>query len=205
MDIWYIGGSPCSGKSTIAGTIAREYSLCYFKVDDFLDKYIARGAGKGHEVCARQSKMSFAQILMQRPERLCKEELRIYREIFGFIKEDLRAIRIQDGEKGIIAEGAAFLPGLMGQENVPQNRYVSITPTKDFQVEHYKKREWVPHFLEECPDKERAFQNWMDRDALFAEDVRRQCRENDYVSLVADGAAGIDTMTGIVRAHFGFA
>lgn len=36
IDTYYIGGSPCSGKSTIAEIPSKRYDLYYFKVDDFL-------------------------------------------------------------------------------------------------------------------------------------------------------------------------
>lgn len=202
MNVYYIGGSPCSGKSTIAEKIAEKYNLHYFKVDDFLDKYIVCGAEKGCEICAKQSKLSFEQIFMQNPEKLCEEELQIYCEIFEFIKEDMQAICLQNNETGIIAEGAAFLPKLMKQENIPENRYICITPTKDFQIEHYIKREWLPYILEGCADKEKAFQNWMDRDALFAEDVRNQCEKTGYKSVVTDGKVGIEDMLDIVCQQF---
>lgn len=202
MNIYYIGGSPCSGKSTITEIIAKKYNLYYFKVDDFLDKYIACSAEKGYEICAKQSKLNFEQIFMQNPEKLCEEELQIYGEIFELIKEDMQEIHLQNDENGIIAEGAAFLPKLMAQENIPGNRYISITPTKDFQVEHYKKREWLPYILGGCSDKEKAFQNWMDRDALFAEDVRKQCEKMGYKSIVTDGKVSIEDMLDTVCRQF---
>ena len=37
MNTYFIGGSPCSGKSTVAEILAKKYDLYYFKVDDFLD------------------------------------------------------------------------------------------------------------------------------------------------------------------------
>lgn len=40
MNVYYIGGSPCSGKSTTAEILSKKYDLYYFKVDDYLDKYI---------------------------------------------------------------------------------------------------------------------------------------------------------------------
>ena len=43
---------------------------------------------------------------------------------------------------GIITEGAAYLPELMKQSGVPGSRYISITPTKEFQVTHYRKRDY---------------------------------------------------------------
>lgn len=203
MNIYYIGGSPCSGKSTIAEMIAQKYNLYYFKVDDFLDNFIARGAEKGYDICTKQSNLSFEQIFMKNPDVLCEEELQIYSEIFEFIREDMQAICLQNNENGIIAEGAAFLPRLMKQEKIPQNRYISITPTKEFQIEYYKKREWLPYILDGCSDKEKVFLNWMNRDAMFAEDVRNQCEEIGYLSLVTDGTVSSDEMFETVCEHFG--
>lgn len=54
-NIYYIGGSPCSGKSTIAEMIAKKYDLHYFKVDDYLDKYIAKGKEKGFPFSTKAS------------------------------------------------------------------------------------------------------------------------------------------------------
>ena len=34
MKVYYIGGSPCSGKSTVAKVLAAQYGLVYFKSDD---------------------------------------------------------------------------------------------------------------------------------------------------------------------------
>ncbi len=44
MKSYYIGGSPCAGKSTVAEILSQEYDLYYFKVDDFLDGYTKLGA-----------------------------------------------------------------------------------------------------------------------------------------------------------------
>lgn len=38
INTYYIGGSPCSGKSTIAEALSKKYILHYFKVDDYLDE-----------------------------------------------------------------------------------------------------------------------------------------------------------------------
>ena len=107
MDVYYIGGSPCSGKSTVAELIAKEYGLYYFKVDDFTENYVMRGAEKNKSICRKQKGMTPEQIWMRSPEEQNIEELQFYREIFEFILEDISKI---DSANGIITEGAAFLP-----------------------------------------------------------------------------------------------
>lgn len=47
MKAYVIGGSPCSGKSTVAGYVAEHYDLLYFKVDDRLESYTKLGAERG--------------------------------------------------------------------------------------------------------------------------------------------------------------
>lgn len=69
---------------------------------------------------------------------------------------------------------AAFLPSLMQICNIDRKHYVNITPTPEFQISHYKERPWVSYVLEGCSDKEKAFINWMNRDILFADEVREQ-------------------------------
>lgn len=200
IDTYYIGGSPCSGKSTIAEILSKRYDLYYFKVDDFLEQYTQRGALSGYEICKKQKEMNAEQIWMREPLLQCREEIIFYNEIFDYIVEHLEQIR---SKSGIITEGAAYLPELMKKLNIPYNRYISITPTEEFQVIHYRKREWVPYVLQECSDKEKAFCNWMDRDVLFAKEVQRQCKEQQYMSIVNNGEMDIDELVIKVTQHFG--
>lgn len=199
MNVYFIGGSPCSGKSTIAEILSKKYDLHYFKVDDFLEKYTKMGASKGYEICKKQEYMNAEEIWMREPWLQCNEEFAFYEEIFEFVMSDLEKIN----EKGIITEGAAYFPKLMKKLGVSRDKYLAITPTKDFQIEHYRQREWVPFVLEGCSDKEKAFSNWMNRDALFALEVQRQCNEEQYVSIINDGSSNIDEMVERVATYFG--
>ena len=56
--------------------------------------------------------------------------------------------------------------------------------------------------MEGCNDKEKAFRNWMDRDVLFAQEVQRQCQEENYVSVVNDGTMEMDELANLVATHF---
>ena len=189
-NIYYIGGSPCSGKSTVAEILAEKYDLYYFKVDDFLEEYTKMGAAKGCEICKKQEEMSPEEIWMREPQLQCEEEFAFYEEVFEFVMADLQKINAT----GIITEGAAYLPKLMKERGVSQNRYMAITPTAEFQIEHYKRREWVPYVLEGCSDKEKAFSNWMNRDILFAKEVQRQCAEEQYTSVINDGSITVEEL-----------
>ena len=200
MAITFIGGSPCSGKSTMAQILADRHNLRYFKVDDHLDRYLQTASVQGKPACQRAVQMTPDEIWMRDPHLQCQEELRIYEEIFDLILADLAALGHQ---QDIITEGAAYLPSLMQRQRIAVDRYLSITPTKDFQVIHYRQREWVPYVLEGCRDKAAAFDNWMERDALFALAVQQQCMDAGYVSIVNDGGVSVEDMVEMVAGTLG--
>lgn len=201
INTYYIGGSPCAGKSTVAEILSKKYDLFYFKVDDFLDSYTKQGALKGYSICKKTIELTAEQIWMRQPLLQCEEEFEFYKEVFEYVITDLKRINCKNG---IIKEGAAYVPKLIKQFGIPSSKYISITPTPEFQISHFKKREFVPYVLEGCIDKEKAFNNWMVRDILFAKEVQKQCIEEGYVSVINDGSVKIGELVNIVSTHFGF-
>lgn len=199
MTVYYIGGSPCSGKSTVAEALAARYGLTYFKADDYLDDLIAEGAAAGLPICGRIRRMTAEETWMRAPEVQCREELDFYAEVHGLLMRRLNTLE----SAAVVAEGACFLPQLMHDLGIPPQRYIAITPSRDFQVSRYRERPWVPHVLRDCTDPDAAFANWMARDALFAGEVRRQCVRLGYASLLTDGdVCEADRLSQVAR-HFG--
>ncbi len=76
---YYIGGSPCCGKSTVAEMIAKKYNFQYFKVDDLLEVYINKGAKLGKPFLSKIAEMSLDEIWLREPEIQNLEEQDIYR------------------------------------------------------------------------------------------------------------------------------
>lgn len=194
--VLFIGGSPCSGKSTVAERISEEYGAYYFKVDDFLDEFTARAADRGYPVCKKIMAMTPEEIWMRDPSVQCEEEFLIYQEISELVSEYLKNI---DADF-IITEGAAYTPEVMGEYKAKE--YIAIIPAPDFQITHYKEREWVPYVLEGCSDRQRAFDNWMQRDILFAERVKAECEEKKIPCITNDGRITRDGLTGMVKELF---
>ena len=106
--VLFIGGSPCSGKSTVAERISKAYGAYYFKVDD-LDKFTDTAAEKGYPVCKKSIAMTPDEIWMREPLIQCKDEFLIYDEISELVFEYLNKI---DADF-IVTEGAAYTPNVM--------------------------------------------------------------------------------------------
>lgn len=203
MNIYFVGGSPCAGKSTVAYILSKRYDLYYFKVDERLDEYTRQGALMNREICKKQVEMSAEEIWMRKPVLQCKEEFLFYEEVNDFLMEDLEELGRACEERAIITEGAAYTPHIMRKLQIPKDRYIAITPAKEFQISHFRQRDWIPYVLEGCSDMEKAFGNWMDRDALFAEKVNQECKELGYLSIRNDGRLSVEDLVHKVSDCFG--
>lgn len=80
------------------------------------------------------------------------------------------------------------MPHLVKELECPTSSYLCLTPIADFQKKHYTQREWVPYILEGTTNPEQAFENWMQRDILFAQMVRKEAMKLGYSSFVTDGS-----------------
>lgn len=195
--IYIIGGSPCCGKSTIAERISADYGAYYFKVDDYLDEFIKLAAAKGLPVCSKVRYMSADAIWMRKPSEQCTEEFLIYNEISESVFKKLESIEADV----IVAEGAAFTPDVM--KDAGERGYICMVPTPDFQISHYKMREWIKYILKDCADKETAFDNWMQRDVLFAGQVKAECEAMGVPCIVVDGTQPVDEVYESVKQKLG--
>jgi len=198
-NIYYLGGSPCCGKSTIAEKLSIKYGFQCYKVDDFLEKFISKGALDGDKWLKKISEMAIDDLWLRSPQILNEEELITYEKLFPYFISNLKNL---DKDIPIITEGAAFLPRLINQLGVDKTHYACVVPTKEFQIQQYSKRTWVNDYLSSCSNKDKAFKNWMERDALFALSALTQARELDYATLVVDGSKTIDENLSFIETLF---
>lgn len=199
---YVLGGSPCCGKSTITARLAERLDLQYYKVDDYEFTHLDRCDPEQQPLMHRYAQMSWDEIWMCPVPVQVEEEFEYYRERFPLILEDLRDY---DLSKPILLEGTAYLPGLMRRCGVEQSRAVYMVPTREFQLEHYRKRTWIKGILAHCRDPEQAFANWMERDHLFGQEILRRARRFNYRTILVDGEAGVEDNLGMVGRHFGLA
>jgi len=105
-------------------------------------------------------------------------------KIFPYVKSYL----IKNQNRPLLVEGAGLLLHLVKELECPTSSYLCLTPTADFQKKHYTQREWVPYILEGTTNPEQDFENWMQRDILFAQMVHKEAVLLGYPSLITDGS-----------------
>ena len=195
-----LGGSPCSGTSTIASHLSIRYDIQVYKVDDREQAHQQKIDPARHPTMHAFSKMDWNEIWSRPVPVQVREELDFYREKSEMILEDLLDF---DESKPLILEGAAFLPELIHSWGIPQNRGLYLIPSKDFQVHHYHQRFWINQILQSCDNPKGAFENWMERDHQFGQEILQQLQAYPYRSIIIDGTLILDEVGNEASAYFG--
>ena len=197
---YIIGGSPCSGKSTIAERLAEQFQFHYFKADDHVSDYGRLCTQVDQPYMYQFSKLSWNEIWSKPVEVQVNDEIHFYHEMFSFILDDLAYI---SGDQKNILEGAAFLPELLDAWSVECKRAVFMVPTPEFQIQNYRNRPWIHSILNACDDQDFAFMQWMKRDELFGREVTRQACERGYQLIKVDGSISLDDQYQQIVRSFG--
>jgi 2-phosphoglycerate kinase len=199
--IFWMGGSPCSGKSSIAELLSRRHELQYYQCDGAFAEHGRRVSALGQPTFHKLLSMTWDEIWTRPVDIQLSEEIAIYREEFDMILDDLLAL---PKSPPILAEGTALLPDCVNDVLVNHNQAMWIVPSESFQREHYPDRGgWVQDILRQCADPDLAFRNWMDRDVAFARWVSRRTTELGLEMIEVDGKRTIADNAQAVARHFG--
>lgn len=190
-----MGGSPCSGKSSIADALARQYGWRIYRCDDAFPQHMAISSPAGQPVLSSLRGMADDALWLRPVAEQLRTELEAYREEFAMIMQDLACL---DRDRPILAEGAALLPECVTPLLDDPRQAVWVVPTAAFQREHYARRPWVNDVVKNCTDPRQAFDNWMERDIHFAHAVHAQAQERGLRVLVVDGGQTLAQNTALV-------
>lgn len=200
--IYWIGGSPCSGKSTIAELLADRHNLHYYRCDDAFDRHQQASNATDQPTLHQLGTLTSDAIWLAPVAEQLQRAIAIYREEFAMILADLEAL---PADRPILAEGAALMPALVAQNPQWSARAAWVVPTPAFQQHHYAQRAWVAEVLSGCSDPEQAYANWMARDEAFARYVARTAEEHNLPLLHVDGTQGIAENAAWVARQLGLA
>jgi hypothetical protein len=195
-DIYWIGGAPCSGKSTIAENLANKYGLSLFKSDDHMYAHMRLARLETQPTMAKVASLSWNEIWTRPVEVQVQDEFDFYHEEFDMLLDELA---LYPQGQPILAKGNAWLPDLLGRLQTPPGRIVYIIPTKEFQVANYSQRAFIKDILSQCADPQAAFENWMERDARFGAKVDQSARQVGLPVIRVDGVLSIEENTALVE------
>lgn len=197
--VLWVGGSPCSGKSTAIGLLGARWDFRICSCDENYEQHLDAATEK-HPRLQSARKTSWNELWSRPIERLVASELDFYAEEFDLILQDLVEL---PRNKTVIAEGTSLLPSLVSDLLATPQSGVWVVPTKDFQLEHYPKRgHWVQEILSECDNPALAFEHWMGRDIEFAKIVVAQAEELGLKIITTDLDSSIAGLANELENHF---
>ena len=197
--VFWLGGSPCAGKSSISEILVSRFDVDVYHVDEAFEIHRQGLNPAQHPTLTKWLESSWNQRWMQPVDCLVEDVISCYREHFDLVRQDILA---RPERKSLLVEGTALLPREVANIMPNRSHAIWIIPTADFQREHYSLREWARNIVEQCDDPKVAFQNWMERDIRFAEWIEAEVSTLDLQLLRIDGSRTIAENAEEVAAHF---
>lgn len=197
--VYWIGGSPCAGKSTVAQALADRYNLHYYQCDAWFATHQQRAAPTQQPTLQRLVDLSCDEIWLPPVAEQVARVQTIYHEEFALILDDLCALPM---DRPVLVEGAALLPQLVLPYLPRRQQAIWLTPTPAFQRTHYVQRSWIHDVLRACTDPTQAFQNWMARDEAYAAWIKEQATATGLRLLQVDGRQSSDELMAQVATWF---
>jgi adenylate kinase family enzyme len=204
--ILWIGGSPCSGKSTISHAIAQIYVFIDYHLDAWSSNHFARRIAAGDAAASAFLNMSMNQRWIERPvEALVQEAVTTWSKHFYQVIEDLQSL---PKENCIIAEGN-FFPECVAPYLSSPHQAIWLVPTDDF-CEQGRRRKWdelarrqkMHGIYDEGSDPEQRRRNVIARDCQLARYVKQQAESLHLPIFEVDGNHSREEMVELVERHF---
>lgn len=202
-NVYWIGGAPGAGKSTIARRIAVRCGLELYATDDVMADHARRSTAAEAPYLERFMAMDMDERWLNRSPETMLETFHWFRgEGFPLIVEDLQ--RLPAGTP-VVAEGFRLLPHLVVPllENV--DHAVWLLPTPAFRDAALASRGAAGDLPGKTSDPERARLNLSRRDRMFTDRLIGECQRLGCRTVELDVGVTEDELTSRLIRLFGLA
>lgn len=203
MNIYWMGGSVCSGKSSVAAQLASQWGAVVYDYDATERDHLER-LGRSNRIIDRiedheaRRRAHDERWLFRPPAEMATRTIRSWTERFPLVLQDLRAL---PGER-ILAQGAGLFPELVAPQLADGSRGAFLIATPEFIRWARRTRGMSAPAMTSNPDF--AWENIIARDCLMASHVRDQATRLGLSTITTDGAEPIDKVTRRVVELFGW-
>ena len=197
--VYWLGGGPGGGKSTMAGRLARDCGLRVYSTDDAMADHARRSSADDSPHLAEFIVMDMDERWVRRPPTTMLETFHWFRgESFDLIVEDLLDLP----REPVVVEGFRLLPHLVQPLAGPQ-RAVWLLPSPTFRRTAHESRGSLWTIAGRTSDPELALSNLLARDALFIERLAVETRRLGLPAIEVDLGTGVEDLLNRVRDAFG--
>jgi hypothetical protein len=198
--VLWIGGASDAGKSTVARLLAEHHRWQIYPCDFHEhNHFIARADPDRQPTMFGEMQKSLDERWVHPiPEDMFRSVLATNDERFPMILADLRAM---PARPMILVEGPRLFPKLVAPLLTDPHQAVWLMPTEDFARRSIAARD-KPHGRFASSDPERFRHNFLRRDTLLAEYIRREATRLGLPLIEVDGSRSAEEMATLIEAHF---
>lgn len=206
-NVFWIGGPPDSGKSTVAHLLGETFDVDIYRQDRQEMEHLKRADPVEHPRNAALhaqidspdgQRQLFQSWVDGTPQDLMNSARASWEERISLMCEDLAAM---DPTRRIIAEGPGFFPNVIRPLLTSSSQAIWLVPTEDFKRASHARRD-KSAWRFETRDPERAMAHHIERDLLFADAYRRELIAADLPWIEVDGSESAEAIARRVAAHF---
>jgi AAA domain len=202
-NVYWIGGPPGAGKSTIARRIAARCGLELYATDDVMADHARRSTAADAPYLERFKAMDMDERWLTRSPEMMLETFHWFRgEGFPLILEDL--LRLPAGTP-VVAEGFRLLPHLVVPLLDNMDHAVWLLPTPAFRDAALASRRAELDLPGRTSDPERARLNLSRRDRMFTDRLIGECERLGCRTVELDVGVTEDEVTTRLIRLFGLA
>ena len=125
-NVFWLGGSPCAGKSSVSEILAGRFGLHVYHVDEAFEAHVRRLDPALHPALTKWRASSWNQRWMRPTETLVQDVIACYQEHFTLILEDILSL---PKNKTTLVEGTALLPSRVAGVLADRSRAIWVIPT----------------------------------------------------------------------------
>lgn len=194
--VFWLGGSACAGKTSVARLLAARHGLALYSCDDRFEEHRRRANPERHARFRRVAELAPEELWRGPAELQAEMLLGFYEDEIGMVFEDVAAI-----SEPVLAEGVGLLPHQVSKVLSDPSRAVWLIADDDFRRGAYRERGgFVAEMLARYDDPEATFDAWMRRDSLVAQTLLAGVRQMGGNFIHIDGSRTVEETATTVAA-----